>query len=52
VLRAIGLPDERVYTALRFGIGRYNTDAEVDEVVDAVASAANAARARGATSRS
>jgi cysteine desulfurase len=52
VLRAIGLPDERVYTALRFGIGRYNTDAEVDEVVDAVASAASAARARGATSRS
>jgi cysteine desulfurase len=52
VLRAIGLPDERVYTALRFGIGRYNTDAEVDEVVDTVASAASAARARGATSRS
>jgi cysteine desulfurase len=36
VLRAMGLPDERVYTALRFGVGRYNTDAEVDAVVEAV----------------
>ena len=35
VLRAMGLPDERVYTALRFGIGRYNTDAEIDAAIDA-----------------
>jgi cysteine desulfurase len=46
VLRAIGLPDERVYTALRFGLGRYNTAAELDAAVDAVASAAKAARER------
>jgi len=49
VLRAMGLPDERVYTALRFGLGRYNTDAEVDEVVDALVQAVSAARARAAS---
>ena len=49
VLRALGLPDERVYTALRFGVGRYNDDAEVDEVVDALAAAVDAARARAAS---
>ncbi len=50
VLRALGLPDERVYTALRFGLGRYNTDAEVDCVVEAVAQAVQLARARSAPS--
>jgi cysteine desulfurase len=46
VLRAIGLPEDRVYTSLRFGLGRYNTAAEVDVAVDAVAEAAREARAR------
>lgn len=46
VLRAMGLSDERVYTALRFGLGRYNTDAEVDEVVEALAAEAKAVRLR------
>jgi len=46
VLRALGLPDERVYTALRFGLGRYNDEREVDAVVEALAEAAKAARAR------
>jgi cysteine desulfurase len=46
VLRALGLPDERVYTALRFGVGRFNTEAEVDAVVEALAAAVQAARAR------
>jgi cysteine desulfurase len=46
VLRAMGLPDERVYTALRFGIGRYNSGPEIDAVVDALAAAVAAARAR------
>jgi cysteine desulfurase len=50
VLRAIGLPDERVFTALRFGLGRYNTELEVDAVVDAVAQAVRAARQRAAPS--
>lgn len=46
VLRAIGLPDERIYTALRFGLGRYNDDREVDTVVEALAEAVIQARAR------
>lgn len=46
VLRAMGLPDERVYTALRFGIGRYNSAAEIEAVVEALAAAVGEARAR------
>lgn len=46
VLRALGLNDARVYTSLRFGIGRYNTPAEIDAVVDALAEAVHAARSR------
>jgi cysteine desulfurase len=46
VLRAIGLSDMRVYTALRFGVGRYNSGAEIDSTVEMVAEAASDARAR------
>jgi cysteine desulfurase len=46
VLRALGLPDERVYTALRFGLGRYNDAEQVDTVVEALAEAVKTARAR------
>ena len=46
VLRALGLPDERVYTALRFGLGRYNTQAEIDETVEIVSSAVLEVRSR------
>ena len=52
VLRALGMTDERVYTSLRFGVGRYNTEAEVDAVVEALAEAVKAARARSAPNRS
>jgi cysteine desulfurase len=51
VLRALGLPDMRVYTALRFGVGRYNTPAEIDEVVASIAEAVVAARARASVPR-
>lgn len=51
VLRALGLPDERVYTALRFGVGRYNDAAEIDAVVDALANAVQGARSRSAAPR-
>jgi cysteine desulfurase len=51
VLRALGLPDERVYTSLRFGVGRYNTAAEIDAVVAALAEAVKAARVRYAPLR-
>ncbi len=48
VLRALGLPEERIYTALRFGIGRFNDEAEIDAAAQAVSSAVDAARARAA----
>jgi cysteine desulfurase len=46
VLRALGLADERVYTSLRFGIGRFNDAGEIDTVVEALAAAVEAARHR------
>jgi cysteine desulfurase len=48
VLRALGLRDDRIFTALRFGIGRFNTAAEIDSVVAALADAAAVARKRSA----
>jgi cysteine desulfurase len=48
VLRALGLSDERIYTALRFGIGRFNDAAEIDDAVEALALAVEAARQRAA----
>jgi cysteine desulfurase len=33
VLRAIGLPEELAHTAIRFGLGRFNTPEEVDYTV-------------------
>jgi cysteine desulfurase len=36
VLRALGVGDELAHTSIRFGIGRFNTEAEVDYVVDLV----------------
>ncbi len=51
VLRAMGLPDERIYSALRFGLGRYNTEAEVDVVVEALAEVVREARARSHPAR-
>jgi cysteine desulfurase len=46
VLRALGLPEERVYTALRFGIGRYNVESEIDETVEALSRAVEEVRRR------
>jgi cysteine desulfurase len=46
VLRAIGLADERVYTSLRFGLGRFNDADEVDAALEALAAAVGAARQR------
>jgi cysteine desulfurase len=48
VLRALGLSDERIYTALRFGIGRFNAAAEIDDAVEALALAVATARQRAA----
>jgi cysteine desulfurase len=48
VLRALGLSDERIYTALRFGIGRFNDASEIDDAAEALALAVEAARQRAA----
>jgi cysteine desulfurase len=48
VLRALGLPDDRIYTALRFGVGRFNDAAEIDEAVQSLAAAVDTARSRAA----
>lgn len=36
VLRALGLDDENAHSSLRFGLGRFTTEAEVDYVAEKV----------------
>jgi cysteine desulfurase len=44
VLRALGVGDELAHSSIRFGIGRFNTEAEVDAVVDLVVREVNRLR--------
>lgn len=45
VLLALGLPEPRVRSALRIGIGRFNTEGEIDHVADRVVSEVRRLRA-------
>jgi cysteine desulfurase len=36
VLRALGVEEEMAHTSIRFGVGRFNTDEEIDYVIDLV----------------
>jgi cysteine desulfurase len=47
VLRALGLSESRARSALRFGLGRSNTAAEVDHVVARLVEEVGALRSRG-----
>jgi cysteine desulfurase len=38
ILKALGVGDDLAHTSIRFGVGRFNTDEEVDYVVDRVVS--------------
>jgi cysteine desulfurase len=51
VLRALGLDDARVYSSIRFGVGRYNTEGDVDETARLLAHAVAESRARNTSSR-
>lgn len=44
VLRACGIDEELAHTSIRFGLGRFNTEAEVDYVIDLVVSKVNKLR--------
>ncbi len=44
VLRALGVEEEMAHTSIRFGLGRFNTEEEVDHVIDVVAGKVNKLR--------
>jgi cysteine desulfurase len=45
VLRALGVEEELAHTSLRFGIGRFTTDAEIDFAIDVIVRNINKLRA-------
>merc|ERR1712216_567056 len=44
VLRALGVEEELAHTSLRFGIGRFTTEAEVDATIDMTVDVVNKLR--------
>ncbi len=47
VLQALGLPDERARGSIRLAVGRFNTEAEIDQAVEELAAAVAKLRAEG-----
>jgi len=47
VLRALGVPDDLAHGSIRFGLGRFTTEAEIDTVIDRVAAAVEKLRRGG-----
>ena len=47
VLVALGLPEARALSSLRFGVGRHTTESEVDEAVSRIVSTVQRLRAGG-----
>ena len=45
VLKALGIGDELAHSSIRFGIGRFNTEAEVDYIIELVVRAVDRLRA-------
>jgi cysteine desulfurase len=45
VLRALGIEADRAHSSLRFGLGRFNTDEEIDYVIQRVAASVTQLRA-------
>ncbi len=45
VLRALGLGEDLAHAALRFGVGRFNTEAEIDVAIEKIVAAVNELRA-------
>jgi cysteine desulfurase len=45
VLRALGVDDELAHASIRFGLGRFNTEAEVDHVIEHVVAVVERLRA-------
>ena len=33
VLKALGIPEERIHTSIRFGLGKFTTEGEIDETI-------------------